>query len=524
MNPLLKERSILLVEDNPGDARLIVEMLRDAESGLTLRSVGTLASALDAAASDTPDAVILDLGLPDSDGLATFSRLQEAVPGVAVIILSGNVDSRTALQAVQEGAQDFLVKDHLNGDMLLRSVGYAIERKNAEWSLRVSEDRLRRNLEITGAIADVSTALISQTLPIEEIAGLILSTAREVTGSEHGYVAHIDVATGDHQMLAATPMGPEVLTVGSTGRSIRSFPIGPGDTYPRLWGVSLNTGRPLLANDPSQNVASEGTPPGHAVLTRFLSVPVTTSAGVVGQIAVANAPGDYDAVEVDALERLAALFAVAVLRHESDAELRRSEVDLQTSNERLESMIGGIAETMGSVVEARDPYTQGHQVRVARIAFAIGAEMALPEDQLACIRMAGLLHDIGKLSIPTEILSKPGKLSEAEFALIREHPTGGREILAKIAFPWPIADIVAQHHERCDGSGYPRGLFRGETRLEARILAVADVLEAMSSYRPYRAALGVGAALAEVTGASGKYDEDIVAAVVALHDRQALEL
>jgi len=156
-------------------------------------------------------------------------------------------------------------------------------------------------------------------------------------------------------------------------------------------------------------------------------------------------------------------------------------------------------------------------VRVARIAVAIAAEMGLPGDDLACIEMAGLLHDIGKLSVPAEILSKPGALSEAESAIIREHSVRGHEILGKITFPWPIAEIVLQHQERCDGSGYPSGLKREETLLEARILAVADVLEAMSSHRPYRAALGTNAAMAEIVDHPEKYDPDAVRAAIALH-------
>ena len=148
-----------------------------------------------------------------------------------------------------------------------------------------------------------------------------------------------------------------------------------------------------------------------------------------------------------------------------------------------------------------DPYTAGHQRRVAEIAGAIAGVIGVNGETPAPARRRGTLHDIGKMAVPAEILSKPGRLSDAEFELIRQHPQTGYEILAGIDFPWPVAEIVLQHHERLDGSGYPQGLEGDEILLEARILAVADVVEAMSSHRPYRPALGLDQALAEIDDA-----------------------
>lgn len=525
MNQLLKERSVLLVEDNPGDARLIAELLRDADSGLTLRNATTLASALETLASEPTDAVILDLGLPDSDGLATFKRLQQAAPSVAIIVLSGNSDSRTAVHTVQEGAQDFLVKGHIDGETLVRSVGYAIERKDAQRSLLDSDERLRRNLEITESIAELSRRLVSETLSIEQITDLTLSYALTLTSSEHSCVSRIDPDSGDDVMTAESSAGPDDGRRPAERQSKHVFPVDPDGTYPHLWGVSLNTARPFFTNAPEERGdRGADTPFDRVPLTSFLSVPVVTEEGIVGQVAVANAPGGYTPADVGALERLASLHAAAVTQHRSQEALRLSEADLRASNAQLAKMIHDVAETMGSVVEARDPYTQGHQVRVARIATAIATEMGQSDDEVACIEMAGLLHDIGKMSVPSEILSKPGTLSNAESALIREHPVRGSVILEKITFPWPIADIVLQHHERCDGSGYPCGLSSEGILIQARILAVADVLEAMSTFRPYRAALGADAAIAEITGTVGKYDPEVVKAVVRLGDDAALGL
>ena len=162
-------------------------------------------------------------------------------------------------------------------------------------------------------------------------------------------------------------------------------------------------------------------------------------------------------------------------------------------------------------VEARDPYTSGHQMKVSRLARAIAQDMALPNDTIDNIRMAGIIHDIGKISVPAEILSKPGKLTDIEFGLIKVHPQSGYDILKDAELPHPIAEIVLQHHERLDGSGYSHGLKDGQIILEARIVAVADVVEAMSSHRPYRPALGIEAALEEIEKHKGiLYDKKVV--------------
>jgi HD domain/Domain of unknown function (DUF4118) len=192
--------------------------------------------------------------------------------------------------------------------------------------------------------------------------------------------------------------------------------------------------------------------------------------------------------------------------------------DLMASNavgKNLQELI----EVIASTVDMRDPYTSGHQRRVAELGVAIGNEMKLPDRNLMGIKLAGLIHDLGKMSIPIEILTKPGKLTEMELALIKEHPKVAYEALKDFQSPWPLADIVYQHHERIDGSGYPNGLKGNDILIEARILAVADVVEAMSAMRPYREGLGVSAALAEIkNGSDSKYDPVVVDACIELFE------
>ena len=198
-----------------------------------------------------------------------------------------------------------------------------------------------------------------------------------------------------------------------------------------------------------------------------------------------------------------------ILRDVSDR--RRAEDELGRTLERLRKAMGATIQAMSLTIETRDPYTAGHQKRVSDLARAIATEMRLTPEDIDAIRMAASIHDLGKISIPAEILSKPGKISEYEFRLIQNHPQIGYEILRTIEFPWPIAEVVLQHHERMNGSGYPNGLRGEDISPIARILAVADVVEAMVSHRPYRSALTLGEAIHEITKNRGSlYDPDAV--------------
>ena len=202
-----------------------------------------------------------------------------------------------------------------------------------------------------------------------------------------------------------------------------------------------------------------------------------------------------------------------------------AEQKLQDTLDSLRKAFSAIVQVMVSAVEIRDPYTAGHQMRSADLARAIAAEMNLSQDKIEAIRMACSIHDIGKLSIPAEILSKPKKLSEIEISLIKEHSRNGYEMLKDVESPWPLAEIVYQHHERMDGSGYPRNLKGEEILIEARILAVADVVGAMASHRPYRPALGLNAALAEIENNKGTlYDADAVDACLRLFREKGFQL
>ena len=199
---------------------------------------------------------------------------------------------------------------------------------------------------------------------------------------------------------------------------------------------------------------------------------------------------------------------------------REAEKEARENSEKLRRVLEETILALSSTIEVRDPYTAGHQKKVTILARAIAKELKLNPDKSEGLKLSAMTHDIGKIAVPSEILNKPAKLTELEFNIIKMHPVVGYNILKKVEFPWPVAEIVLQHHERLDGSGYPEGLKNGKILFEARILAIADVVEAMNSYRPYRPALGIDKALEEIKEKKGKlYDPEIVEACIKVFEK-----
>ena len=219
----------------------------------------------------------------------------------------------------------------------------------------------------------------------------------------------------------------------------------------------------------------------------------------------------YNSLELQVRTRTAELSAANRQLQDEITKRSQTEKKLKKGVERLQKSLEKTIVAIAAVTEIRDPFTAGHQKRVAELASAIAEEMVLPKAKIERIRMAAIVHDIGKVQIPTEILIKPINLSEAEFNIIEAHPQIAHDILYGIEYSRPIAKIVLQHHELLDGSGYPHGLSGDDIMLEARILAVADVVEAMASHRPYRPAHGIGKALEEILHHKGTlYDPGVV--------------
>ncbi len=238
----------------------------------------------------------------------------------------------------------------------------------------------------------------------------------------------------------------------------------------------------------------------------WLGVPLKTGKKVIGALVIQSYTDAslYAEKDLEILKFVSEQIAIAI-------EHKRAQEELKQSFEKLRRTLEETVNALASTTEKRDPYTAGHQRRVTQLACAIAKEIGLAKDQIEGIRVAAILHDIGKIYVASEILNKPDRLTESEFGIMKTHPRMGYDILKPIEFPWPVADIVLQHHERLDGSGYPQAFKDGDILLEARILAVADVVEAMSSHRPYRPACGLEVVLEELSKNNGiLYDPQVV--------------
>jgi putative nucleotidyltransferase with HDIG domain len=307
-------------------------------------------------------------------------------------------------------------------------------------------------------------------------------------GPAIGYLDGIEISWDEH-----SPKGS-----GPTGQALRS-----GTIRQMRNSETSNSFSPWRARATSFDIHSS------------ISVPFSIEDEKAALMVYSNRAEAFTPTAIQVFERLAEHLGFAVLSMRTSARLSEERIKLEAAQARsiraLESAIGAIAATM----ERRDPYTAGHEERVANIACKIAEKMNLDADHMHALRLAALVHDIGKISVPSEILTKPGRLTPVEFMLVKEHPETGYQILKEIPFPWPLADIVRQHHEKIDGSGYPLGLKGDEILLESKILAVADIVESISAFRPYRPAMGIEAAIDVVVAEAGKtLDADVVAACI----------
>lgn len=257
-----------------------------------------------------------------------------------------------------------------------------------------------------------------------------------------------------------------------------------------------------------------------------LDIPLISEGRVFGVLGIcANELDAFDDQEQNLLINIADNLAYAIMSLRTRGEMNQTARDLEKSLEKMQRILMQSVTALAAALSTRDPYTAEHQKKVVRLASAIGYEMGLSRDQIEGIEVAGNLHDIGKIHVPIEILSKPGKLTELEYSHVKIHSQSGHDIVKDIEFPWPVAEIILQHHERMDGSGYPRGLSGDEILIEARIIAVADVVEAMASHRPYRPALGVECALEEISRYQGiLYDPQVVDACCRLFQEHRFTL
>ncbi len=448
---------VLILEDRLSDAELVLHELDRSGFDVEWTRVDNESDFI-AHLDPSLDVILADYTLPQFDALQALRLVQDRGLAVPFIVVTGSISEEVAVTCMREGASDYLLKDRLT--RLGQAVSHAIHERSLQEEKQRAEDAVRESEEKYRTLVEQSLQglVIAQGLPPRLVyANAALAEMLGYSVEELRGLESIGVAALIHQEDREYFFTRyESLLSGATplpGYEVRSN---------RKDGAT----RSLLVS--ATRIEYQGKP---AVQATFVDV--------------------------------------------TDRTLVQEE--LQRSLEKLQKAMEGIVEAMALAAEVRDPHTAGHQRRVAQLASAIASELGLPEDRVQGIRMAALIHDIGKIYAPAEILSKPGQLTELEFGLIKTHPQVGRDILKTVEFPWPIAEIVYQHHEALDGSGYPEGLSGEEITLDARILAVADVVEAMSSHRPYRAALGIETALEEVSRNRGVlYDPDVVDACLLL--------
>jgi len=257
-----------------------------------------------------------------------------------------------------------------------------------------------------------------------------------------------------------------------------------------------------------------------------LAIPLIQETKILGSLSVFASEADaFDKESVLLLSTLADDLSYGIAATRMRERMDKVEGELRQSQERIQRTVEITVKALASTVEMRDPYTAGHQRRVAQLASAIAEEVGLSKERIANVKIAGIIHDIGKIYIPVEILSRPGRLTEYEISIIRAHPQYGHDIMQETEIPFPIADIIVEHHERINGTGYPNGKRGHEILLESKILSVADVVEAMSSHRPYRAALGIDTALEEIERFKGIfYEPAVVDACLSLFRKKSFEL
>jgi PAS domain S-box-containing protein len=361
-------------------------------------------------------------------------------------------------------------------------------------SHRLAERRIRTLNTLYQTLSAVNHAIVhSQTR--REVSERIARIATEIGVWQAAWVGFVDPAT-----QRIVPEGWSVSMAPHVGKLNLSLdPALPEGQGPA--GLALRTGEPYFCNDVSTDpvlLPWRDAAKAYGIKT-VAAIPILLKSAPPGVISLYSMKKEIFTPEVRALViEMGDDVTYALEMLQTEAQRRIAEQALIENQAKLRRGLEATIEAIAATVETRDPYTAGHQRRVSNLARALGKEMGLSETVQEGLHFGALVHDLGKIQVPAEILSKPTKLTKLEFELIKTHPQAGYDILKGIDFPWPVAEMVHQHHERLDGSGYPQGLKGDAIALEARILAVADVVEAMASHRPYRAGLGLEAALREI--------------------------
>ena len=568
---------VLLLEDTPRYSK-VERILQNSVNSTQFQVTHgkRLADGLEYLDTQQFDIVLLDPVLFDSQGIETLEKVYAQNPSIPIIMLiNNNIDTCTS-EALHKGAQDYLMRGELDDNLLMHAIRLALDRQQIKdklkdycvhgevmkedyvAALQKSEERYRTLFEQSKDVGFL-TNREGKIIAVNQATLDMFHYTREEMLNMHLYELYADPATTkglqqimEQEEVMLRKMDGTIINGLLTATahraddgSVQGYQVVIYDFNKRryvdeqLSGQALifeNINDAIIVTDLEGNIKTWN-PAAEDMFGCDSDFLRTTIGGLTtqvtrGRLQTGRWTGEINFTRQDGTEGICETTVIplrnelgtitsvfGVCRDVTDRKL--AEAHLQQSYEQLQETLIATVNTLASTIEMRDPYTAGHQRRVTMLACAIAEEMGLTNDQFDGLRMASLIHDLGKINVPAEILSKPGKINEIEFSIIRYHPQICHDILKKIELPWPVATIILHHHERLDGSGYPQGLKGDEIIYEARILGVADVVEAMASHRPYRPALGIKIALEEITKNRGiLYDPVIVDTCVKLFTKR----
>lgn len=487
---------LLILEDNAADAELAVRELEKEGFDVEWSLVET-EKAFREALNQRPEVILADYDLPSFDGLSALKIKQVTSFTIPLVIVSGSIGEEFAVECIKAGATDYVLKDKLFrlGPVIKRALKEAEEYRER----KQAEEKVLMLQSLQNAISKINQLLV-RVKNESELFQIICNILIKVKYIKFAWIGLTNKEDFTIKPVAQAGFEEDYLSLIKVTWDDSEDGNGPT-------GIALKTSQPFIMRDIENG--PKFNPWGNDALKKSylssIALPLIYQKETIGALNVYSGMKDaFGDNEVRFLKEVSEDIAIGIRS-------LRLESQLKQSYQKLQKTMKGTINIAAKIIETRDSYTAGHQQKVSKLSTSIAQEMKLPQDKIEGIRLASLLHDIGKIGIPSEILSKPTQLTEIEYNLIKDHTRIGYNILKSIEFPWPIAQIAFQHHERRDGSGYPHGLKGEEILLEARIMGIADVVEAMSSHRPYRPALGIDKALDEISQNKGIiYDPEVV--------------